>query len=220
MSWLSDIIHGHNPFNHPPPVPIPLGPGSTGPGTGALPLPSTGQQTLPSTQPVYPNFDIPGVDSGGIDWGSVISKIPGWVIDGIKAGLPAAIQWFKDNSGSLIQGAALADAVYRQTQSDKYAKQALSTAEDAYNAKAPLRSAGIQGMLTAGLANPFARGSLPLGGTVNPTTPSGNASMGLPADYVPGAPLPPGVPSPDPRRRPLPLAPSTQDPRRIPIGLS
>lgn len=154
---IKSIVTGHNPSNHAPPSPIPLGPTS---GVPTIPqAPSSGQSGFSSTQPVYPQ--IPGVpdgsggsSGGGIDWGSIISKIPGWVVDGLKIGLPAAVKWISDNKSTLLQGAGIADAAYREMQADKYATQAYKQEQDLFNAKAPLRQAGIQGML-APTGNPF-----------------------------------------------------------------
>lgn len=185
---VKSIITGHNPSNNPPPSPIPAaGPGGV---SGMQPIPMGGSQ-LGSTQPVLPNVSgIPGAGdsgSGGIDWGSIISKIPGWVVDGIKTGLPAAADWLKNNAGTLLQGAGIADAAYREMQADKYATQAYKQAQDAYNAKAPLRSSGIQGMLMAGQANPFARAA----GSA-PALPSLPQPAGLPMAGEPANPTPPG----------------------------
>lgn len=156
---IKSLVTGHNPSNNAPPSPIPAG------GPMSIPMApgpvSSGQGGFASTQPVYPG--LPTGDAGGGDQ-SILSKIPGWVLDGLKTGVPAALDWIKNNSGTLIQGATVADAVYRQMQADKYSKQALQLATDSYNARAPLRDQGIQGMLNAGKANPFsvAHQGLPL----------------------------------------------------------
>lgn len=192
---VKSIITGHNPSNNAPPRPIPLGPTSSGP---TIPQPmSTGQSGFGSTQPVYPNIPgdatNPGDSGGGIDWGSIISKIPGWVVDGLKIGLPAAIDWIKNNSGTILQGAGVADAAYREMQADKYATQAFKMAQDAYNAKAPLRAAGIAGM-QAPTGNPFSLNQHTAGytppvapipqGTAGPRPPAGpNVPMGTPINF-------------------------------------
>lgn len=182
---VKHIISGQNPSNNPPPRAIPAGGPQSGVPLPMAPVP-TGQTGFGSTQPVLPNIPgVPGTDSsggdsgGGIDWGSFISKVPGWVLDGLKIGLPAAIDWMKKNSGTLIAGANVAEAAYRQMQADKYAGKAFDLASGAYNEKAPLRTAGIAGMLNpgantpdlsalrmiagAGSGNPFAK-ALPMAG--------------------------------------------------------
>lgn len=198
---VKQIATGHNPANNPPPSPIPLGPTSSGP-TIPQPIP-TGQTGFSSTQPVYPGASgIPGMPdtsgdsggSGGIDWGSLVSKIPGWVMDGLKVGLPAAVEWMKNNGSTLLQGAGIADAAYREMQADKYATQAFKMAQDAYNAKAPLRSAGIAGML-APTGNPFSQNQHTSAYQTAPAQTSG----------VPGAPAgaPLGTPTSFGRLTPL-----------------
>lgn len=115
------------------------------------------------------------------------SSIPGWVIDGLKTGLPAAVSWLKDNAGTILQGAGVADAAYREMQADKYATQAFKMAQDAYNAKAPLRSAGIAGM-QAPTGNPFSLNqhtagfqmAPPQGGPPAPGSPQPMAGAGVP----------------------------------------
>lgn len=210
---LKAIATGHNPMNHPTPVPAPA-PGPTS--VPGLPMgrPGTGQQTLGSTEPVYPNFSIPGDDTGGgIDIGSILGKIPGWVLDGIKTGLPEALSWLKDNSSSLLQGATLADAAYRQVQADKYASAAIKSAQGAYDAKAPLRAAGIQGMLSAGAANPFAKGALPLA-----ANPSPNPGVPTPVTQGGGNPaLPGGIPW---HTGAMPGSPPIRDPRRVALPMA
>lgn len=149
-----------------------------------------------------------GGAAGGAGGGA--SSIPGWVLEGIKSGVPAAIQWIKDNAGSIVQGATVAEAVYRQLQADKYAKQGLQLGMDSYNERSPLRQAGLQGMLNPGArtpdlsalrglagpgsGNPFAKG-LPMAG------PSVVGNHGLPPTPQPlpiaGAlPSTPGVGNP------------------------
>lgn len=120
--------------------------------------------------------------------------------------------FLKDHAGDALAGFNVYDAAKRQGQADKYAQTAYDTANDAYAAKAPLRAAGIQGMLGAGMANPFARaaqgggvggtGALPVaapGAVYDPRrTP---ALPGTPAASAPASPSS-GFPiSPDPRRR-------------------
>ena len=122
---------------------------------------------------------VPGAGDGGGG-----SSIPGWVIDGIKAGVPAAFDWIKSHASDILQGAGIADAAYREMQADKYATQAFKMAQDAYNAKAPLRAAGIAGM-QAPTGNPF---------SVNQHT----------AAYAP--PIPMGTSGPVPATGPRPPA--------------
>lgn len=211
---VKSIATGHNPSNNAPPEPIPAGgPGSLPMAGGPVP---TGQQVMSSTQPVYPN--IPGLPDGSSPdgqswWKTLLSKAPSWVIDGLKAGVPASIDWIKNNAGSIAQAGAIGDAVYREMQANKYAGNALSLATGAYNDKAPLRTAGLAGMLNpgantpnlaalrslagAGSGNPFAKG-LPMAGAQAVGNHGPGAPMPLPLAGAPGAPgaLPNGNPTP------------------------
>lgn len=190
---VKQIATGHNPANNPPPSPIPLGPTSSGP-TIPQPIP-TGQTGFGSTQPVYPGASgVPGMpDTSGGAGGSggsgglsgILSSIPGWVLDGLKIGLPAAVDWIKNNGSTLLQGAGVADAAYREMQADKYATQAFKMAQDAYNAKAPLRSAGISGML-APTGNPFSQNQHTAAFQTAPAPQAGVPGTPAPTPTTPG----------------------------------
>lgn len=141
------------------------------------------------------------------------------------AGLGDVLDFLKGHSGDLLGAANVAEAALREQKADKYANQAFNTASDAYNAKAPLRMAGISGMLkpttpdTSALrslagplsGNPFAR-SLPMaqapmaGGA--PSVPSAPGSPALPAMPLTGVP-PTNRPVPVPMigLRPMPVTP-------------
>ena len=130
---------------------------------------------------------IPGASSVE----SALSNIPGAseILNAVKSGAPGAIEsllgLLKNHAGDLMTAANVYEAAQRQGKADKFANQAINTATDAYNAKAPLRMAGLQGMLnpqTPDLSNlrslagsrsgnPFAR-TLPMaGGAPSPVAP-------------------------------------------------
>ena len=147
--------------------------------------------------------------AGSDTTGGGSSGLPSWLSDilGGAGGVAGGVGSFlKDNSGSLLEGANVAEAALRQQQATNYAKQALQTAQDAYGAKAGLRSAGIAGMLNpsanapnlsplrslagAGSGNPFARG-LPMAGAPTNNTPV--PQQAIPTD---GQPIANGPPPP------------------------
>ena len=163
--------------------------------------------------------------AGGLE--GAIAKIPGGseILDAIKSGaapLSSLLGFLKDHSGDLLAAANVAEAAMRQQKADKYATNAVNTATDAYNAKAPLRMAGINGMLhptTPDLSslrtlagsrsgNPFAR-SLPMAGMPM----AGGASFTAPTPTVNGAPpgpvFMPGGSQTAPRPLPIERAPMT-----------
>ena len=97
---------------------------------------------------------------GSINWGNVLGDAKGLAT-------PA------------LQGLAIYEAAQRQKQADQYAQGALSSEQGLFNAKAPLRALGIQGM-TSLKGNPFA--------TMNtPTGPNGTNQTG--GNYT--GPIPP-----------------------------
>ena len=141
--------------------------------------------------------DPTGGGTGGGDTGTLAT------IEGLaKQGVGWAVDFLKNHGSDLLQGAGVADAAYREMQADKYATQAFKMAQDAYNAKAPLRAAGIAGM-QAPTANPFSTNQygaagppnpapIPMG-TAAPRPPAGpNVPFGTPINFGRLTPLVPG----------------------------
>lgn len=243
---VGSIVKGKNPMNNAPPVNIPA---TGGVGGGALPIAggpaSTGQTmsaqgTDPSTDPYGTaggdGSGAVGQDAGnaggsGVDWGSLISAA------GSVAG--AVASFAKQYGTTALEAWNIYNAAQRQTQADTYAKQALSTEQGAYDAKAPLRTSGIAGMLnpaarapnlsnlkqltTAGSGNPFAK-ALPIAGvgTQSPagiaaTTPAANGLQipGQTPGLLSGTPAVPGGAQ---TGSPLPIA-GTNPSGRVPGSL-
>ena len=152
-------------------------------------------------------------------------------IAALKAGGSAFMDFVKAHGVDALQVAAIANQAWRQTQSDKYAKQALSGVEDRYNAKEPLRTAGMAGMLNPSAntpdlsalrtiagpnsGNPFAPKTLPVAGL-----PSGQA-IGQPTPTVNGAPpgpvYMPGGDQTAPRPLPIQRTPMSGAIPRLPM---
>ena len=109
-----------------------------------------------------------GGDVAGAGGGSnVIQEL----LDAAKGGVGEITSFLQNHGSDLLQAAGIADSAYRETQANKYAGQALQTAQDAYNAKAPLRALGIAGLQNAGQGNPFATRTaqpLPIAGPAGP----------------------------------------------------
>lgn len=150
---------------------------------------------------------IPGLS--GLE--GAIAKIPGGseILAAVKSGAAHAgdlLGFLKDHSGDLLAAVNVYEAAQRQGKADKYANLAFDTANNAYNAKAPLRMAGIEGMLhpqtpdisglrslaTARSGNPFARGlpmaAPPMAGGATPIPPV------APSGAAPGLPMTPTAP--------------------------
>lgn len=127
---------------------------------------------------------IPGVGDvvknlGG-DVEGAVAKIPGGsaILNAVKSGaapITALGDFVKNNADTLLQGAAVVNAAANQGKANQYAGDALKMAQSAYDAKAPLRDAGIAGLQFASThGNPFAAGftggsALPLAGAGNGT---------------------------------------------------
>lgn len=143
---------------------------------------------------------IPGL--GGLE--GAIAKIPGGsaVMEAFKSGkvpIGSLLGFLKDHAGDILAAGNVVEAALRQGKADSYANKAYNTANDAYTAKAPLRMAGIEGMLhpqtpdisslrslaTTRSGNPFARG-LPMAGGATPTPP-----VAPPVGAAPGLPMAP-----------------------------
>lgn len=108
-----------------------------------------------------------GTDTSGGTASSGGSSIVQGLIDAAKGGVGAVTAFLQSHGSDLLQAAGIADSAYRETQANKYANQALSGAQSAYDAKAPLRALGIAGLSNAGQGNPFATrsgGALPVAG--------------------------------------------------------
>ena len=80
-----------------------------------------------------------GGDVAGAAGGGGSNVIQG-LLDAAKGGVGAITSFLQNHGSDLLQAAGIADSAYRETQANKYAGQALQTAQDAYNAQAPLRA--------------------------------------------------------------------------------
>ncbi len=114
-----------------------------------------------------------GAAGGATSLASILAQIPG--IGGLLSGL---VNGAGGASGLIDKGlgaAQLVNAANLQKQSTGYAKNAMDTANQSYDSRAPLRLAGVQGMLNpkpssdlSGLSsvtaagNPFAAGRAPM----------------------------------------------------------
>ncbi len=136
---------------------------------------------------------VPGdPNAGGTPGGSSGSPVDD-LIAAAKIGGSYLLDFLKNHGNDVLQAAGVANAAYRQTQSDKYAKQALSGVEDRYNAKEPLRVAGMAGMLNPGANTPDLSSLKSIAGpnSGNPFAPKGlpiAGMSGLPTPTVNGAP--------------------------------
>lgn len=199
MSWLSELLKKSGPV------------GNT--------INAVGGGLLDIADPIIQELPVVGtIDRLGHRIGNYI---PSGMNPANKTPTPAGVPSGSSSSGgggfdwgnALLGGGLAGVAALRGSQSTDYAKGALKTAEDAYNAKAPLRQAGIAGMLNPSAGTPdlsslaairgtniFAR-PRPVGGTPMNAGPSSPPVAALP---IPS----PTVPSPTPMApRPLPPRP-------------
>lgn len=90
---------------------------------------------------------IKGLGDGAWDFiAKVLPKNADGSIDWGKAGADAW-KWVKDNKQTILDGLSAYNAYQRQNQSDKWATEGLDLAKQEWERKAPLRDAGMAGML-------------------------------------------------------------------------
>src|SRR5690242_8549057 len=140
----------------------PFQPGGGLPGGGPLPIGSTPayqqqqaqlgiQNQLSSQYGLGDIFSIPGDVWGWIKdhAGGLIPKNADGSIDWGKIGsdLGSVAKWIGDHKEDILTGLNVVNQYNRGQESEKYAKQALADAQKSYDERAPLRAAGIAGML-------------------------------------------------------------------------
>ncbi len=111
---------------------------------------------------------VQGIEQGAGGVGGLIKQGVGALTGGGSSGAPSSLgsllgsagQWLTGNGGANALGAAEGvNAALLGQQSTNYAKQAANAVNASYNARAPLRLAGVNGMLNATRGNPFSTGA-------------------------------------------------------------
>ncbi len=244
MSWLSQAIGGIE--NHlgvggspQPPTPLKLGvtPGNSGapnvPGAGGAPTVMNQQSAVNAAMQ---NPDLSGV-LGTI--ASIGGDVAGFLGQFFPKNADGSINWggiagdigsfLSQHKGDILAAASVYESAQRQGKADKYGQMAIDSATKAYDAKAPLRDAGIAGMLDPSKGAPDLsalkleagqtgqqRAPLPMAGGSNLSniqTVAGSGSGNPFAKALPMAQAPqmPQVPKPA-QAPPLPMAPPSAGP--------
>lgn len=149
---------------------MPTGPNSP---YGSTPLPGGGPITPLPTGPQYPfganpgnsfttsqqqqiqsAFSAAGIwetiqNLGGDIWGAIAKVLPKTADGSIDWGAIGSdvMKWVKENKGTILDGLSAYNQYERSKKSDEYAQKAIEAKQKSYDAKEPLRVAGMAGML-------------------------------------------------------------------------
>jgi len=186
---------------------------------GSAPPPDA---SVDGTDPAAGDSENSGSGDVPIGGGTVDHGFMSGLTDAIGQGADAIKSFLAKNGSALLAGANILEAGKNSKAASDYANQALATEQGLFNAKAPLRSAGIAGMLNpsqgtpdlsnlralagSGSGNPFAKplpvassgpstlsvGALPLASA--PVSPGTPISVGMPPSAAHGLPVASGLP--------------------------
>lgn len=158
---------------------------------------------------------LPKNADGSIDWGKIGGDLTGFL---------------SAHKGDILAAASVYESAQRQGKADKYGQMAIDSATKAYDAKAPLRDAGIAGMLDPSKGAPDIsalktqagqtgqlRAPLPMSGGTNLPNIQNVAGAGSGNPFAKALPMAQAPQMPKPQTAgPLPLSPQPGFPTNTP----